>query len=196
MSRFATEPRAHRDPEVVKAKLARLDESHLAPLTAYVRSINTQPARTAPWFDPDGGGVHARALFLLENPGPMASAERGSGFISPDNDDNTAATFFQLLRESGLSRELTVNWNVVPWYQPDGERTANATRQDVEDARPWLERLIPLLPDLRLVITMGTSRGTGGCGCSPPIHRSPCCPRSPCRTAHPATSRAVPTVAR
>jgi hypothetical protein len=44
-----------------------------------------------------------------------------------------------------------VAWNVVPWYQPDGERTANATRPDVAGALPWLVRLIWLLP----VLTMG-----------------------------------------
>jgi uracil-DNA glycosylase len=43
----------------------------------------------------------------------------------------------------------------VPWCQPDGERTANATRQDVRGALPWLARLIRLLPELRLVVTMG-----------------------------------------
>jgi uracil-DNA glycosylase len=44
---------------------------------------------------------------------------------------------------------------VVPWYQPEGTRTANATRRDVRDAPPWLERLIDLLPELRPVVTMG-----------------------------------------
>ena len=43
----------------------------------------------------------------------------------------------------------------MPWYQPDGARTANATLQDVASALPWLVRLIRLLPELRLVITMG-----------------------------------------
>ena len=46
-------------------------------------------------------------------------------------------------------------WNVVPWDQPDGERTADATRKDVADALPWLVRLVRLLPELRLVATMG-----------------------------------------
>lgn len=161
-SRFATRPRAHRDPEIVKGKLARLDEPHLAPLTQLVRRMNRPPEQVAPWFDPDSGGVGARVLFLLENPGPKASAQRGSGFISPDNDDTTAETFFRLLAESGLPRAETVNWNVVPWYQPDGQtRTANATRGDVEHARPWLEQLIQLLPRLRLVITKGVPARDG-----------------------------------
>jgi uracil-DNA glycosylase len=43
----------------------------------------------------------------------------------------------------------------APWYQPDGGRTANATRQDVAEAVPWLASLMRLLPELRLVVTMG-----------------------------------------
>jgi hypothetical protein len=57
--------------------------------------------------------------------------------------------------QAGLPRDQLVAWNVVPWYQPDGERTANATRQDAAYAVPWLARLVRLLPELRLVVTMG-----------------------------------------
>ena len=30
--------------------------------------------------------------------------------------------------EAELARDRLVAWNVVPWYQPDGQRTANGTR--------------------------------------------------------------------
>jgi hypothetical protein len=50
------------------------------------------------------------------------------GFISADNNDDTAANFFRLRDQGGLPRDQHVPWNVVPWYQPGGERTANATR--------------------------------------------------------------------
>jgi uracil-DNA glycosylase len=108
-----------------------------------------------PWFDADVCATSARVLFLLENPGPRATSAGGSGFDSADNRDETAANFFRMRDEASLPRDRLVAWNAVPWYQPDGDRTANATRQDVVSALPWLVRLIGLLPELRLVVTMG-----------------------------------------
>jgi uracil-DNA glycosylase len=150
------QPKAHRFADVIADKQRRIRDRHVAPLNDLVEQINARrDARAAPWFDPDGAGISARVLFLLENPGRRATAARGSGFISADNKDDTAANFFRMRDQVGLPRARLVAWNVVPWYQPDGERTANATRQDVESALPWLIRLIELLPELRLVVTMG-----------------------------------------
>lgn len=149
-------PKAHRFPDVIADKQRRIHDRHVAPLNRLVEQINIgRDTHVAPWFDPDGGGTSARVLFLLENPGRMATAARGSGFISADNKDDTAANFFRMRDQAGLRRECLVAWNVVPWYQPDGGRTANATRDDVISALPWLARLIKLLPELRVVITMG-----------------------------------------
>jgi len=149
------EPKAHRFPDVIADKLRRLTDPHVAPLNELAGEINAGREHLTPWFDPDGGGTGAQVLFLLEKPGRMATAARGSGLISADNNDDTAANFFRIRDQAGLSRDHLVAWNVVPWYQPDGDRTANVTRQDVASALPWLARLARLLPELRLVVTMG-----------------------------------------
>ena len=97
-----------------------------------------------------------KVLFLLETPGTKASVGKGSGFISADNDDGTAENFFRMRDEVGLPRDQLVAWNIVPWYLPDGMRAGHATRQDITEARPWLEKLMALLDrDLRLVVPMG-----------------------------------------
>jgi len=96
------EPKAHRFGDVVADKRRRVHEPHVAPLTRLVEEINEGRAHRAPWFDPDGGGTGARVLFLHENPGRRATSKRGSGFISADNNDKTAANFFRMRDQAGL----------------------------------------------------------------------------------------------
>ena len=67
----------------------------MALLNRLVEEMNTGREHLAPWFDPDDGGTSARALFLHENPGRRATTARDSGFISADNNDDTAANFFR-----------------------------------------------------------------------------------------------------
>lgn len=112
-----------------------------------------------PWFDPHEAGVEARILLLLEAPGRRAV---GSGFVSPDNDDQTAQNMWTLLREAGIDRRReVVTWNIVPWYIGDGQRIRPATRADLDQARPALRELLSLLPDLRVVVLLGRKAARG-----------------------------------
>lgn len=158
-------PRAHADPQFLMTKQGRLREPHVARLNDLVDDINAtrRDDHAAPWFDPDGGGTAASTLFLLECPGPRSSSHKGSGIISPDNNDGTAENFFRIREEASLARDRVVLWNVVPWYLPsaDGRKTRNASRADVADAQPWLHRLLGLLPKLQLVVTMGVAARDG-----------------------------------
>lgn len=143
--------------------MRRLDDPHVAPLNAMVRRINAQRSvdRVAPWFDPADGGVDAAVLILLECPGPQASAHKGSGPVSADNDDTTAANIYGLLQESGLARRDIVIWNVVPVVPavqgrqedqqrdrggtllkpPPGRRNSCGTRQSSRCALPLRRRI-------------------------------------------------------
>ena len=58
-------------------------------------------------------------LCVFEAPGPMANAgnkQPGSGFISADNNDQTAENDWLLRNETGLTEDITLNWNIVPFY--------------------------------------------------------------------------------
>jgi len=123
-----------------------------------------------PWFDPLSGGIHAGILLLLEAPGPMASrilTEGGrrrraaSGFVSPDNDDETARNTFNLLRESHVPRDAVLIWNIVPWYVGSGEKIRSVTRRDIQQASPWLRDLLDLLPALDVVVLIGRKAQAG-----------------------------------
>jgi hypothetical protein len=96
-----------------------------------VRSLSGRVARirltrgggnSVPWFDPGSGGREAEVLLLFEAPGaraggagPIRPNRPGSGFISPDNNDDSAAAVFWLKSESGLPRDRVLHWNIVPW---------------------------------------------------------------------------------
>ena len=172
---WPTSPRAHRSKRFLATKRARLREPHVADLNDLVEEIRGErhvprspsgdgkPLESAavPWFDPDGGGVAARVLVLLEAPGPKSVEPRGSGIISADNNDATAEAFFRLREQAGLPRDSLVAWNVVPWFLAAGDSFANASDADVRDAARWLDRLLALLPDLRYVLTMGAPARDG-----------------------------------
>ena len=162
-------PKGLRDSAERERRLARLREPHIAPLTAYVTRLRALRGggESVPWFDPAGGGVHARVLLLLESPGPMATSQalenkkrRGSGFISPDNDDESAKNAYEARDAGGLRPDELVCWNVVPWYLGDGNVKAPRTAE-IEEALPFLSELLELLPRLEVVVTMGRKAQRG-----------------------------------
>lgn len=147
-------PRSNRDSMVVSEKLRRLQQDHVAPITRLVEQLrDTRRHKSIPYVDPTFGGVHARVMFLLETPARPAAL--GSTMLSPDNDDGTAENLWKLYQGSGLPRDTAVHWNAVPWFMGDAKKNKNAGRSDIVDGLPWLGRMVGLLPDLRLVVTMG-----------------------------------------
>jgi hypothetical protein len=109
-----------------------------------------------PDFDPLDGGVEAKALFLMEKPGPMTdntglSGRMGSGFVSRDNDDPTAEAILPFMEDSGIDREQTILWNTVPWW--NGTRAISAS--ELAAGTESLTILLGLLPELRVVVGAG-----------------------------------------
>lgn len=120
-----------------------------------MQEISRTVGGDVPYVDPDCGGVGARVLLLLE--APAGAAAHGSGMLSADNDDGTAANVWTAYRHSGLPRQWGMHWNAVPWYMGVPGRIRPATSQDIDDGRDWLFRLVDLMPDLRVVLTLGNS---------------------------------------
>jgi hypothetical protein len=80
------------------------------------------------------------------------TAEAGSsGFISRNNDDPTAEVTFEIMRRAGIPRELTITWNVVPWW----DSTRKVTGQELIEGIACVQELIALLPKLRVVVLVG-----------------------------------------
>ncbi|XVS66681.1 uracil-DNA glycosylase [Actinosynnema sp. CA-299493] len=134
--------------------MALLKAPHLAKLTEFAQRIATERKADVPLFDPASGGVNAKVLLLLESPGPASS---GSGLNSPDNDDPTAANVFAAMAEAGLSRRVSLSWNVVPWYLANREPSP----ADLRAAVPYLVELLRMLTALKAVVVLGRPAGTG-----------------------------------
>lgn len=150
---FSRSPRMHRDPDFLAAKRARLWEPHVAPINGLTQRIIESGKGDVPYVDPDSGGIAARVLFVLE--APARAAAHGSGMLSADNDDTTAAHVWEGYQHSGLRRDFGVHWNAVPWYVGKREKIRAVTGAEVEEGRRWLVELLEMLPELRVLLTMG-----------------------------------------
>jgi uracil-DNA glycosylase len=148
-------PRAHADEAFLATKRARLDEPHVAPLNGLAGQVERTVRRPAPRVDPDSGGTGARVLLLLET--PSVTATYGSGIVSLDNDDATAANLWRALDEAGLDRGETVLWNAVPWFTGTLERGAAPTAGELRLGQTWLLPFLTLLPRLEVVVALGRS---------------------------------------
>ena len=127
---------------------------HIQPLVDYLESMKVRLGGgfDTPMFDPCDGGIHSKALFLLEAPGPKAV---GSGFISRNNPDPSARNMNKLLSEAGFERGDVLLWNIVPWYVGTGDKIRPVKISDIERALPFLKILLTLLSDLRVIILVG-----------------------------------------
>jgi len=86
------------------------------------------------------------------------NARPGSGFISVDNNDGTAATAWTLRNEAGLHKGA-LHWNIVPWYL--GVASRKPTSKELKQGGGELLTLLPLLGELRVVLLCGRAAQRG-----------------------------------
>ena len=150
----ADEPYALDSAEERQRRVGLMALSHMQPLTDYLTRLRAAlgPGYDTPSFDPCDGGVGAKALFLLEAPGPKAVS---SAFVSRNNPDPTAKNLGELLADAHIPRSATLIWNAVPYYVGDVGRIRTVNNKDLLFSQPYLEELIRLLPDLMVIVLMG-----------------------------------------
>ncbi|GAA1494945.1 uracil-DNA glycosylase [Curtobacterium herbarum] len=162
---FLDAPRGFRDPAVLATRNDMLATAERTlPLEAWARSVeetrrSQKPDIVLPHFDPAEAGVEARALVLLEAPGPKTvPGWGGSGFISVDNDDPTAQNVWTTRNAVGL-HEHVLAWNIVPWVL--GRASVKPTGQEIEQGAGELRGLLDLLPELRVIVLAGRKAQDG-----------------------------------
>lgn len=129
---------------------------HIDPINSLVDQHSKPPIDWIPYVPPLYGGVEARLLTLMRDPGPKTLRESGSGFICLENDDPTAERLCVLFERSGIDARLSVPWNVYPWYI---NRKPNANQ--IARGASVLAELIDLLPYLRVVMLHGDDAVAG-----------------------------------
>jgi hypothetical protein len=107
-----------RDPVFRSMQLADVRAKHIAPINALVDLLcDEQVGRWAPYVAPMYGGVDARLLAVLRDPGPKTNADHcGSGFLCWENDDATAGRIAAVFAGVGIRAGDVAPWNAYPWY--------------------------------------------------------------------------------
>lgn len=102
-------------------------------------------------------GVDALALSISRYPGPKAGGAMGSsGFLSAENDDQTAERMGQFLAGAGIDYLEVLPSNAYPWYI-----NANPTAVQLRVDADLSCRLMGLMPRLRVVLVHGAAAEKG-----------------------------------
>lgn len=142
------QPRLLKSQDEIERRKEMLSEPHMMPLADYISKLRKSDFGDIPDFDPCDGGVNAQALFLFEKPGPKAFE---SGFISRNNNDQTAENTFKFMLEARLPREKVCIWNVILGWNGTIKVTTDELKQGIEA----LGDLFRLLPHLKVVVFVG-----------------------------------------
>jgi len=145
-------PKCLKDRAEILARKQLLKQRHSLPLTRFVEGVRQEQGKYIPYVDPLDGGINAKCLFVLEAPGPKT---KESGFVSRNNNDESAKNFFELNAEAGIPREETVTWNIVPWYIGTDKKIRAAASGDIKEGLLYLYQLVELLVDLKLMVLVG-----------------------------------------
>lgn len=108
------------------------------------------------YVDPDSGGIHARAMVMLDNASTRAGA---SGLLSVDNDDATAYNLRSAYQRHGIAAFDVVPWNAVPFpaLKPNGGSFAGERIQGA----PWIRQFIARSPNLKVIVLLGRAAQDG-----------------------------------
>jgi hypothetical protein len=134
------------------------NDAHISQINHFVDELRRiQGSDSVPYIAPMYGGVNARLLSVLRDPGPKTQVTKGgSGFLSMENDDASAEAISNLFNDAGIDAGEIVPWNAYPWYI---NRAPKAAELDAGVAP--LKCIIDLLPKLRVVMLHGGSAHNG-----------------------------------
>ena len=133
--------------------MKNLSQPHMFELVEFVKRLRQRYKNGyVPDFDPDDGGVNAEILFLFEKPGPMTDpVNKGSGFISQDNNDQTANATKNFIVQAGIDRKKIVIWNVISSWNGKIKFSAKEKIYALEE----FQELLSILKKVKSIILVG-----------------------------------------
>lgn len=147
--------RRMRDPEFRESQFDDRYAPHVEPINRMVDRLRGIDGRGwMPYVAPLHGGVEARVLMLLRDPGRGTNNEGdrgGSGCLCVENDDATAERVATLLDEVGLTPTDIMPWNAYPWYI----NRAPSSAEIAVGVGP-LADLLRMLEQLQVVLLLGS----------------------------------------
>lgn len=138
------------DPAFREKQWADRYAPHVAPVNEYVDELRGVGRGWAPYVAPLHGGVEARVLSILRDPGPATQDGSGSGFLCIENNDGSAELQAILLAEAGVSPAELLPWNAYPWYI---NRAPKASELDA--GVKTILHLMDLAANLKVVLLQG-----------------------------------------
>lgn len=144
------------DPEF----LATQEANKYAPNVLAINSLcdvlmkERPQAKRIPYVAPHYDATTARILSLSSNPGPLASGERGSGFLSIENDDGSAERMGSIWQSVGLTDADALPWNAYPWHVHDTHANG-LTSTLIDDGLGPIKRVLELHPSITAVVAHG-----------------------------------------
>jgi hypothetical protein len=145
-------PRQMADPAFRAVQTATaFTAAHVAPINTFVDRLRDRDGRGwAPYVPPHHGGIDARVVSILRDPGPATQLGIGSGFLSTENDDPTAERMARLFDRFGIASRVVLPWNAYPWYINAAPNAAQSQAGAVA-----LLELLELTHDIEAVLLQG-----------------------------------------
>jgi len=139
------------DSEFWEYQTAHAFDDHVRPINEFVDTINAESGLRAPYVAPYYGGVSARVLSVLRDPGRGAHGETGSGFLCIENADPTSARQRTLFADVGITPADMIPWIAYPFFIDRAPKALELTA-----GAAILRRLLHLPGlDIRVILLQG-----------------------------------------
>lgn len=130
-------------PDAHAERWAQRYDGTVGELNRWVDHVRDTTYENLPYFDPASAGAGARVLVLLQD--PSGEAEEGSGFVSKHNNDPTAHNTYIAAERAKLGYDISLHWNVVPWWVANPAKPVRSLEKEAVRAQPYLVALLEML---------------------------------------------------